>query len=833
MADTHTEVGYMDMTAGFLGDAEARVSILLAPDASEAEQFAAQELADALEKITARRIKIVNRYEANRSRWTWLVIGDVALSGAPRRREEALAEGEVLIEQAGGDAVRFCGGGSAGALYAVYQWLEELGCRHYAPDEAFYPSLQRIVVPVGLRIAPSFEHREMLWEPACTDGDWACRNRLNGSMQPLTERHGGRRGIDPYTHSFYTFVPPKEYAASHPEYFSLRRGQGRVTSGAQICLSNPDVIGLAVDFALAQMSKPDVRIVALSHMDCDNPCQCDACAAKDARAGASSGSLVEFINSVAERTSAHYPDKCVMTIAYTYTQTPPSGLTVHDNAIIRLCHMEPSCDAHGLDQCKRNERYVECLHGWRKIAKRVYVWHYATNFLHNLGFHPNFDALANDVRFYRDAGVSGVFLQGQPKHGVSFGHLHAFVQSRVMWDAGRDYFREVEDFLGAYYGPAADAMLKLIDVLHENVRAGKHLHLYTHPATGSFTPHQLDEADRCVERAADAAADDAKFARRIEYVKLWRDYTRLVSAPPIARSSQGVRVQAVPNAPSLLKRCEQSMASLGVTHIHEFPHAHQDLREYLGWSTQTRDLAVAAIENEHLRIEVVSELAGMVWTMLDKRTGRDVCCKPAPHMLRYPFIGGYVEGCTRDGFGAGFTEAYEVEPTDEADSIVITGKFSNGVSARRVLTVASDRPALRIASTYRNESDSPLELMPNCEFVITLGRLDDVRFFRHDAEKKVIDARASFPAGGTVSAAQWVVQSGDQLPVGQWGCFNDSLGLGLLQTFRPGEVSQCNSNAYAADQRIMLETLGVRREVEPGGQLDFHHSYETIHAWPT
>ena len=194
-------------------------------------------------------------------------------------------------------------------------------------------------------------------------------------------------------------------------------------------------------------------------------------------------------------------------------------------------------------------------------------------------------------------------------------------------------------------------------------------------------------------------------------------------------------------------------------------------------------------------------------------------------------MGGYTEGCTSDSFGDGFKEAYRVESIG-ADSMELTANLANGVSVRRVLALEADRPALIVSSTYANRSNQPAELMANCEFVMSLGRLPDVRMFRRDVSGAIVDVAAEVPDGVTVSDSQWVLLRGERLPAGMWGCFNEHLGLGLSHTFNPGQVAKCNSNAYTSDQHVLIETIGVKTIVGPGNELNFQHSYEVIHEWP-
>ncbi|MCH8962875.1 MAG: DUF4838 domain-containing protein, partial [Bacteroidetes bacterium] len=42
-------------------------------------------------------------------------------------------------------------------------------------------------------------------------------------------------------HSYYHYLPPVQYFKDHPEWYSLVDGE-RVSSGGQLCLTNPEML---------------------------------------------------------------------------------------------------------------------------------------------------------------------------------------------------------------------------------------------------------------------------------------------------------------------------------------------------------------------------------------------------------------------------------------------------------------------------------------------------------------------------------------------------------------------------------------------------------------
>ena len=62
----------------------------------------------------------------------------------------------------------------------------------------------------------------------------------------------------------------------------------------------------------------------------------------DRRAKSRSGSLIAFVNKIAEAVEARYPDVVIQTLAYSYTRRPPEGIAPRRNVQVCLCTIE--CD---------------------------------------------------------------------------------------------------------------------------------------------------------------------------------------------------------------------------------------------------------------------------------------------------------------------------------------------------------------------------------------------------------------------------------------------------------------------------------------------------------
>lgn len=511
-----------DLTIAEKGRSDYR--IVVPKNAVPSERYAAEELQGYLAKISGATLQIVDDQAPRAARE--IVLGDVPARGTVIDREKLGTDGYVL--RTSGEALLIAGGRPRGTLYGVYGLLEEkLGVRWFAPKVEAVPRRERLTVPtLDETHVPALEYREVYWSELIHDPDLAARHRLNGNSYGLTDRHGGRAVVYfPFVHSLDALVPP-ELFGQHPEYFPLIGGQ-RKNGYVQRCLSNPDVVRISIERVRGWLKDhPEASVVSVSQNDTFNNCQCPECKATDDAEGTPMGSFLKYVNAVAAMVAKERPDVKVDTLAYQYTRTPPKTLRPAPNVIIRLCSIE-CCFAHPLDGCPAasNTRFVADIKAWQPVAPRLYVWDYTTNFANYQMPFPNLDVLQPNVKFFVEHGVKGLFEQGNYSGG---GHgemepLRAYLLAKLLWDPNTDVKRHTDEFLRGYYGKAAGAIQRYIDLVHAPVREkGLHAHIFHSPAAAYLDDRLIAGAGPLFDEAERLADDDDVRDRvRVARLPVW------------------------------------------------------------------------------------------------------------------------------------------------------------------------------------------------------------------------------------------------------------------------------------------------------------------------
>ena len=106
----------------------------------------------------------------------------------------------------------------------------------------------------------------------------------------------------------------------------------------------------------------------MSQNDNRNYCTCDKCAASDVREGSPAGTLLRFVNAVADDIAKDYPDVVIDTLAYQYTRPVPKITRPRPNVCVRLCSIE-CCFSHPLDDdtCAQNAAFHRDIVAWNEV----------------------------------------------------------------------------------------------------------------------------------------------------------------------------------------------------------------------------------------------------------------------------------------------------------------------------------------------------------------------------------------------------------------------------------------------------------------------------------
>lgn len=453
-----------------------------------------------------------------------------------------------------GDGLTLFGNDPLSVLHAVYHFLEaRCGCRWLSEFEAMeiVPRHENLEVPVERQVfTPAFAQRAFTNFPDIDHRtvamcDWMAKQRFNRFMifanvegafeayervlQPEVVARGLK--VELGHHSFKYFVPPGEFFESHPEYFALINGER--SPAAQLCTSNREVVALAAERISALFAAhPEIDTVGLWPNDGYGWCECEACRALEPQEPSllwpqhprRTDTYLRFVNDVAALVAQEHPDRFLSALAYVNYAEPPREVTLLPQVKLYFAPFQ-RCFRHALNEdegCRRpNRQYAELLKQWRQaVPGPLLVFEYLM--LIDLLSAPVtlFDALPEDLRHYREAGVEGYVLEYRPEEWAPYGQ-HAHLIGRLSWDPELDVAAALREYYTDLYGPAAEQMEAFWWGLHERfMRLGGCVHhydlAYTRRATHQLLRPALEHLGEAVARAAEGEPEHIEAVKRAQ-----------------------------------------------------------------------------------------------------------------------------------------------------------------------------------------------------------------------------------------------------------------------------------------------------------------------------
>jgi len=794
--------------------------IVVDAKASPSEQQAAKDIQSHVQACTGAQLPVVNEAPPN----TPMIVvgcGSVAQGLGVSPTPAELGEQGYALKTVGPNVV-IAGTAAAGTLYGAYDFLETaFGVRWLAPGTTRTPQAKDVPLPsFDKLVKPAFLMRDISYAWPGGDADFRARQRENAGSKGQDNPQGVQHAHDGRCHSYFRYLSPDEFFGTHPEYFSEIGGVRR-SMETQLCLTNPEVLDIVTERMLKRMKEaPEYRQYNFSQLDYYNYCQCPKCTAMNEQYGTTGGTQFWFLNQLAERTSKVYPDKVIGTLAYMYTEEPPRGLTMHPNVAVWLCHMFPSCDSHPIATCPYNADYKRRAEAWSRLTSHLYIWHYIVDFAHYYNPFPNFGAMAADMKFYRDLGVEGVYLQGMGNGGGGgeFSLLRPYYGMKLLWNPDADARAVMNEFLEGYYGAAAAPLGEYIRLLQDKVdREDIHMHLYTNPAQGYLPNDIMDKASGLFDAAEAAVKDDAEALERVRVARMPLVYANMFPRNGYSIDS-GLLIFRTP-----LAQLPESLDFVDRMQKHGF----QALREESGEPSQMPMLCAVfntpqsapSIGNARLTADVVPFFGGRVLRITDKQSGQCITANEVSRGLFFPFNGG--EETRLGGLFSPEGMFMQFSVAEAAPAAITLTTAGGGFELKRVVRLEGDTPTLTIESVYTNKSDKPREVHMRSHTEFNLGDLMKTRVAFTDRKGQDIRREMKPIVAGLREGEHYLDQNA---PKGAW-VFTGTKGLEVTQTFDDAKLDYAWLYAYPDYLNELEAELWMKPvTIAPGESVSFAHS---------
>jgi hypothetical protein len=394
----------------------------------------------------------------------------------------------------GGGTLLLVGSGRQGVLYAVYDYLAQLGWRWYAPGPmGEVAAAKRTSLPLerwktvsspdfplfrGFHIEGSSEESEEMFQ-------WMARNRLNmwayrcGS-HALMRKLGlvflsGGHILEDILNADKPMPSGKTLYEEHPEWFAEVNGKReRKNAGRyQFCVSNDAAVAY-VAASIVEHFQTDWRSTDFQNVWMFDTwagwCQCPRCK----RLGNDADRYLHLLGKVREAINAALAagdvkrDIGLVMCAYEgtsslYGPSQPVPAALRNGKDFVLFAPINRCYAHALGshECTEfNVHYDEAVQSWSKVAGDLpftVVEYYNVSKFEDLPLLFS-GTMGKDFAYYRKAGAKGMSYMHIPMALWGPRALTQTLFARLSWDSGASVEKIRKEYLALYYGPVAASM---------------------------------------------------------------------------------------------------------------------------------------------------------------------------------------------------------------------------------------------------------------------------------------------------------------------------------------------------------------------------------------
>ncbi len=449
-------------------------TIVIGASANEAERNAAEKLKYYLHEISGAELEIVaDTVEETEKE---IVVGKTNREGGAYTVDRTSLGDDGIVIKTVGEKIVLSGAEKRGAVYAVYNFLEEyFDCRWFTYDLTVIPEKDKLLIPksIDYTYTPAITMRTTDWISPSRSNEYKAANGLNTDLYgTISSSYGsGISYAGSFAHTMRNLLDVSLFDAN-PELFALGAESGERTIN-QLCLTNPETLRLVIEGVQKTLrDNPNAEIISVTQNDNQDYCVCENCKKVDEEEGSHSGTMLRFVNAIADAVKEDYPDVMVDTFAYQYTRKPPLKTVPRDNVIVRLCSIECTFSSP-LDggYTEENNAFVEDIKGWSAICSNLHVWDYTTNYANYLASFGNFDVMQKNLQLFAENNVTGVYEEGNYSASVSdgeFAELRCYMLAKLMWNPYCDANELMYDFCKAYYGDGYQNVIDFINYIDNN-----------------------------------------------------------------------------------------------------------------------------------------------------------------------------------------------------------------------------------------------------------------------------------------------------------------------------------------------------------------------------
>ena len=381
----------------------------------------------------------------------------------------------------------FVKGGSAGALYGVYELLNRWFDYDCFGEFAYYVKTgvrELYLSDFDVNEVPDIEYKNTYMA-----GFLRNPSDPNVTLAMGYEKTDVIIGPKSNLHNSFTYLPFEEYGEAHREWYSNTEGSGGLPH--QLCFSEVCESEEAFNVTLEKMKNiiradgKEFPIISFVHQDNTYWCTCEKCKAYFEKYNSQNAPYIYFLNKLAHALHSWAKDELgldnikVTGLAYHANEAAPTYYdeatktfvpiddTVKFDENLCMWYAPHSSDYQLPYDDPVNKRDYEALQSWSSLASNLIMYSYPIAVYDQpIMFYDTFNSMQRNYQLMTK--YKAIYLLedgGTTPHRTGFHDLKTYLASKLTWNSKRDMRVLTEGFFDFYYGAASVPMKNMFEAL--------------------------------------------------------------------------------------------------------------------------------------------------------------------------------------------------------------------------------------------------------------------------------------------------------------------------------------------------------------------------------
>lgn len=230
----------------------------------------------------------------------------------------------------------------------------------------------------------------------------------------------------------------------------------------------------------------------IAPQDNDIVCGCVKCKQQNQGAEDASESMAYLINQLALQFPKH---QFFMLLYRTTRKVPKVTLAANIGVFLSTVDVPKGIDLSTICQSNKQVReFISQVKQWKTRTPHVYLWDYSANFDDYLSPIPVLYALQKQLAFFKEIGVTGVFLNASGYEYASFDEMQYYVATALMKEVNQPIDRLIERYFDKFY-PKSKTILTSYYLRLEQEYSNKLIPYAMYGSTTAMLQTYLDEEE--------------------------------------------------------------------------------------------------------------------------------------------------------------------------------------------------------------------------------------------------------------------------------------------------------------------------------------------------